>query len=144
MLSLERAAASAFRPRHARSWKWGDDNRRVPLPFQHMGSSEGMICLHLSLVSLQLTKVKNNIIQQTMHTFKQAPLLIGCDIRSMSKETKEILSNQNVIAVNQGQDALIIPSFLQIRDDTILSLHDYEQMSLGYKGTKCNKMETKK
>jgi hypothetical protein len=53
-------------------------------------------------VSLQLPKVKNNIIQQTVHTFKQAPLLIGCDIRSMSKETKEILSNQNVIAVNQG------------------------------------------
>ena len=101
------------------------------------------ICLHLSLV-MQLTKVKNKSIQQTMCTFKQAPLLIGCDIRSMSKETKEILSNQNVIAVNQGQDALIIPSFLQIRDDTILSLHDYEQMSLGYKGTKCNKMETKK
>ena len=107
-----------------------------------MGSSEGMICLHLSLVSLQLTKVKNNIIQQTMHTFKQAPLLIGCDIRSMSKETKEILSNENVIAVNQGkQNTLII---VQIRDDTILSLDDYEQMSLGYKGTKCNKMETKK
>jgi alpha-galactosidase len=32
----------------------------------------------------------------------QAPLLASCDIRSMSKETKEILSNQNVIAVNQG------------------------------------------
>jgi len=31
----------------------------------------------------------------------QAPLLIGCDIRSMSNETKEILSNRNVIAVNQ-------------------------------------------
>ncbi|KAG2642528.1 hypothetical protein PVAP13_2KG091100 [Panicum virgatum] len=34
----------------------------------------------------------------------KAPLLASCDIRSMSKETKEILSNQNVIAVNQ--DAL--------------------------------------
>ncbi|RLM86921.1 alpha-galactosidase-like [Panicum miliaceum] len=34
----------------------------------------------------------------------KAPLLTGCDIRSMSKETKEILSNQNVIVVNQ--DAL--------------------------------------
>ncbi|PUZ69921.1 hypothetical protein GQ55_2G166800 [Panicum hallii var. hallii] len=32
----------------------------------------------------------------------KAPLLTGCDIRSMSKETKEILSNQNVIAVNQA------------------------------------------
>ncbi|PUZ70060.1 hypothetical protein GQ55_2G194500 [Panicum hallii var. hallii] len=33
----------------------------------------------------------------------KAPLLIGCDIRSMSNDTKEILSNQNVIAVNQGK-----------------------------------------
>jgi len=40
----------------------------------------------------------------------QAPLLIGCDIRSMSNETKEILSNQNVIAVNQGEESTpIIP-----------------------------------
>ncbi|CAD6225531.1 unnamed protein product [Miscanthus lutarioriparius] len=31
----------------------------------------------------------------------KAPLLIGCDIRSMSNKTKEILSNRNVIAVNQ-------------------------------------------
>ncbi|CAD6219880.1 unnamed protein product [Miscanthus lutarioriparius] len=31
----------------------------------------------------------------------KAPLLIGCDIRSMSNDTKEILSNHNVIAVNQ-------------------------------------------
>nr|TKW32441.1 hypothetical protein SEVIR_2G168750v2 [Setaria viridis] len=34
----------------------------------------------------------------------KAPLLTGCDIRSMSKETMEILSNRNVMAVNQ--DAL--------------------------------------
>ncbi|CAD6225533.1 unnamed protein product [Miscanthus lutarioriparius] len=34
----------------------------------------------------------------------KAPLLIGCDIRSMRNDTKEILSNHNVIAVNQ--DAL--------------------------------------
>uniref|UniRef100_A0ACD5Y3P7 Uncharacterized protein n=1 Tax=Avena sativa TaxID=4498 RepID=A0ACD5Y3P7_AVESA len=33
----------------------------------------------------------------------KAPLLIGCDIRLMSNETKEILSNQNVIAVNQDE-----------------------------------------
>ncbi|CAI0431388.1 unnamed protein product [Linum tenue] len=31
----------------------------------------------------------------------KAPLLIGCDIRNMTAETKEILSNQEVIAVNQ-------------------------------------------
>ena len=33
----------------------------------------------------------------------QAPLLIGCDVRNMSKDTKEILTNEEVIAVNQGK-----------------------------------------
>jgi len=32
----------------------------------------------------------------------QAPLLIGCDVRNMTAETFEILSNKEVIAVNQG------------------------------------------
>ncbi|XP_039133002.1 alpha-galactosidase 1-like [Dioscorea cayenensis subsp. rotundata] len=31
----------------------------------------------------------------------KAPLIIGCDVRNMSKETMEILGNQEVIAVNQ-------------------------------------------
>lgn len=34
----------------------------------------------------------------------QAPLLIGCDVRSMSNETLRILSNKEVIAVNQGTE----------------------------------------
>lgn len=33
----------------------------------------------------------------------QAPLLIGCDVRNMTAETFEILSNKEVIAVNQGE-----------------------------------------
>lgn len=32
----------------------------------------------------------------------KAPLLIGCDVRNMTAETFEILSNKEVIAVNQG------------------------------------------
>ncbi|CAL5322794.1 unnamed protein product [Camellia sinensis] len=32
----------------------------------------------------------------------KAPLLIGCDVRNMTAETLEILSNTEVIAVNQG------------------------------------------
>jgi hypothetical protein len=32
----------------------------------------------------------------------QAPLLIGCDVRNMTSETTEILSNKEVIQVNQG------------------------------------------
>ena len=30
-----------FRPRHAGSREWGNDNRRIPLPFQHLGSGKG-------------------------------------------------------------------------------------------------------
>ncbi|ONK56614.1 uncharacterized protein A4U43_C10F10750 [Asparagus officinalis] len=33
----------------------------------------------------------------------KAPLLIGCDVRSMDKATHEILSNSEVIAVNQDK-----------------------------------------
>lgn len=40
--------------RHAGSRKWGDDNRRVPLPFQHMGFSEGndMPSFELSVIAV--------------------------------------------------------------------------------------------
>ncbi|CAD5164111.1 unnamed protein product [Musa acuminata subsp. malaccensis] len=33
----------------------------------------------------------------------KAPLIIGCDVRSMTKETLAILGNEEVIAVNQGR-----------------------------------------
>jgi len=36
----------------------------------------------------------------------QAPLLIGCDVRNMTAETFEILSNKEVIAINQGHTTL--------------------------------------
>lgn len=38
-----------------------------------------------------------------LSSYVQAPLLIGCDIRNMTSETYEILSNKEVIAVNQGE-----------------------------------------
>ena len=38
----------------------------------------------------------------------QAPLLIGCDVRSMSSVTVKILRNEEVIAVNQGERSLRI------------------------------------
>ena len=34
-----------------------------------------------------------------------SPLIIGCDIRNMTEETKQILMNKKVIAVNQDPDA---------------------------------------
>jgi hypothetical protein len=35
--------------------------------------------------------------------FFQAPLLIGCDVRNVEAEILEILSNEEVIAINQGE-----------------------------------------
>ena len=37
----------------------------------------------------------------------QAPLLIGCDVRNMTKETMEIITNEEVIAVNQGSGDIV-------------------------------------
>jgi len=36
----------------------------------------------------------------------QAPLLIGCNLGNMTDDTVEILSNSEVIAVNQGEEIL--------------------------------------
>ena len=36
-----------------------------------------------------------------MLQYPQAPLLIGCDIQSMSNDTLSILSNEDVIAISQ-------------------------------------------
>lgn len=41
------------------------------------------------------------IIHFSLWAISKAPLLIGCDVRNMTKETMEILSNKEVIAVNQ-------------------------------------------
>lgn len=41
------------------------------------------------------------IIHFSLWAISKAPLLIGCDVRNMSKETMEILGNKEVIAVNQ-------------------------------------------
>lgn len=38
---------------------------------------------------------------QILTFFLQAPLLIGCDVSSMSKETLGIIGNKEVIGVNQ-------------------------------------------
>ena len=34
---------------------------------------------------------------------QQSPLLIGCDIRQISADALDILSNAEIIAVNQGE-----------------------------------------
>jgi hypothetical protein len=47
-----------------------------------------------------------SFITANLSCLMQAPLLIGCDVRSMSQQTKDILSNWEVIAVNQGKTSL--------------------------------------
>ena len=39
----------------------------------------------------------------SVYAILQAPLLIGCDVRSVDNVTFELLSNKEVIAVNQGK-----------------------------------------
>ncbi|EOX98996.1 Alpha-galactosidase 1 isoform 2 [Theobroma cacao] len=41
------------------------------------------------------------IVHFSLWAISKAPLLLGCDIRNMTKETIEIISNKEVIAVNQ-------------------------------------------
>lgn len=47
----------------------------------------------------------------------QAPLLIGCDVRNMTAEALEILSNEEVIAVNQGRHRSCLSHFLLERGE---------------------------
>lgn len=46
-------------------------------------------------------RICNQIILHVI--FFQAPLLIGCDVRNIGADILEILSNEEVIAVNQGE-----------------------------------------
>lgn len=52
-------------------------------------------------IFLKLTGAQ--LMTQILGSFVQSPLLIGCDVRNMTAETFEILSNEEVIAVNQGK-----------------------------------------
>ena len=40
----------------------------------------------------------------SLWAFLNSPLMIGCDIRSMSEETKQILMNREIIAINQDPE----------------------------------------
>ncbi|KAJ0037621.1 hypothetical protein Pint_21937 [Pistacia integerrima] len=41
------------------------------------------------------------IVHFSIWAISKAPLLLGCDVRNMTKDTKEIVTNKEVIAVNQ-------------------------------------------
>jgi alpha-galactosidase len=58
----------------------------------------------------------------------QAPLLLGCDIRNVTKETMAIVSNKEVIAVNQGDTQF--ESFCDFQIIVIVICHWYKISSL--------------
>ncbi|XP_075083617.1 alpha-galactosidase 1-like [Nicotiana tabacum] len=43
------------------------------------------------------------IVHFSLWAISKAPLIIGCDVRNLSNDTKEILANKEVIAVNQDE-----------------------------------------
>lgn len=59
--------------------------------------------LRLVVYKQNLQPVFCPLISQIFSINVQSPLLIGCDVRNMTKETSEILMNKEVIAVNQGE-----------------------------------------
>ncbi|KAM3256139.1 hypothetical protein ACQJBY_048953 [Aegilops geniculata] len=64
----------------------------------------------------------------------KAPLILGCDVSSMTPETKDIISNQNVIAVNQGR--VISPKWSCENLKMVLSFTDSSLDKLGVQGRK--------
>ncbi|XP_050234810.1 alpha-galactosidase 1-like [Mercurialis annua] len=46
-------------------------------------------------------KYEEYVVHFSIWAVSKAPLLLGCDIRSMTDETMQIISNQEVIAINQ-------------------------------------------
>jgi len=57
----------------------------------------------LPCLFIWLWVIKNKCNAVSLNSWLQAPLLIGCDVTSMDKKTYGILSNSEVIAVNQGE-----------------------------------------
>ncbi|KAL5763408.1 hypothetical protein ACOSP7_019672 [Xanthoceras sorbifolium] len=47
-------------------------------------------------------KYTEYVVHFSIWAISKAPLLLGCDVRNITKETMQIISNQEVIAVNQG------------------------------------------
>ena len=75
-----------------------------------MGNFEGVVKLSSLIYPLYLILEMLNIFGSDAYRgdrTMQAPLLIGCDVRNMTKETMEIISNEEVIAVNQGTGDIV-------------------------------------
>lgn len=83
--------ASANHEKHAGPGGWNDPDMLV-VGLGNTGNIKGGGCT-----------VAEYQTQMSMWCILAAPLMIGCDIRNMSEDTKRILTNAEVIAVDQDQ-----------------------------------------
>ncbi|CAK7323801.1 unnamed protein product [Dovyalis caffra] len=61
------------------------------------------------------------IVHFSIWAISKAPLLLGCDVRNMTKETMEIVANKEVIAVNQGNQIVLCIDTLSSSCDQSMS-----------------------
>ncbi|KAH7571206.1 hypothetical protein JRO89_XS05G0267200 [Xanthoceras sorbifolium] len=78
---MSRADVNDMYAEHARPGSWNDPDM---LEVGNGGMTKDEYIIHFSLWAIS-----------------KAPLLLGCDVRNMSKETLEIVGNKEVIAINQ-------------------------------------------
>ncbi|KAG2334425.1 hypothetical protein Bca52824_005605 [Brassica carinata] len=78
---LANADMNEFYAEHARPGGWNDPDM---LEVGNGGMTKDEYIVHFSIWAIS-----------------KAPLLLGCDIRNMTKETMEIVANKEVIAINQ-------------------------------------------
>ncbi|KAI9169631.1 hypothetical protein LWI28_015302 [Acer negundo] len=78
---MSRADVNVMYAEHARPGSWNDPDM---LEVGNGGMTKDEYIIHFSLWAIS-----------------KAPLLLGCDVRNMSKETLEIVGNKEVIAINQ-------------------------------------------
>lgn len=63
----------------------------------------------------------------------KAPLIIGCDVRNMTAETYEILTNEEVISVNQGKHTFYLEFMALNSLITVIYVYQIHSVSKGEK-----------
>ncbi|CAN1166953.1 unnamed protein product [Linum perenne] len=103
---------ATWAPAIGNSWRTTGDisdkwENKVPFFFRHISVSDA---LEISEPDPDMLEVGNGgmttaeyIAHFSIWALAKSPLIIGCDVRAMSNETYQILSNSEVIAVNQDQ-----------------------------------------
>lgn len=110
------------------------------MPLQHLVLGEGSLAS--SLVGEYPSHDNFCLINCSHIKSSQAPLILGCDIRNMDNATYEMISNKEVIAVNQGiYGTLLTGDIIWNRDYEISPFFFGNSLTdkLGVQGKKVNK-----